>query len=74
MYTEINNLREQIKSLNCYKKFSPVQQKIVMSTNNVKSLIHSLNVIKNIGFDKWDQQTKAMYLNQIVINEIKNNG
>lgn len=70
MNTDVYKLRDKIKSLNCYKKFTHVQQKIVCKKNNLHALHHSLNVIKNIGYHNWERQTKSMYLNQIIIEEI----
>lgn len=67
------NTREKIKNTKIYQGLEFYRKKIVLKRNNVKAIEHSLEVIKNIGFDQWEKQTQSNYLNRLIINEIKNN-
>lgn len=61
---------DTIKETNYYKGLSFINQKIVRAKENVKKLDHSLNVIKELGIEKWEIQTKPSFVNKQIIIEL----
>ena len=66
---QIHFLRIKILETESYKKLSKIQKDICLKRNNIKAIENALNVIKNIGFDKWDKESNSNYLNKLIIKE-----
>lgn len=55
-----------------YKKMDNIQKSITKKYANIKQISHAMTVIKNIGFDQWQKQERATYLNRLIIKELNN--
>lgn len=65
---------EMVRQTDAYKSLSPIRQKLCTSRNNVKNAIeHGVNVVMNVGVEKWETITKSTYQNKIIVLEIVQN-
>ena len=71
-FKNIYQLRDIIKKSEAYKNMSLIQRIIFLKRNNLKAIEHSIFVIKNIGYDKWESQTNAIDWNKKIISSILN--
>lgn len=68
--SEIRIGKEQIQATEVYKNMNFIQKQFVKKYNNVRSINHALNVIKNLGYEQWQKQSNPSYINLLIINEI----
>lgn len=72
--TTITITREQIKKTKAFQNATAMMQNLALGRTNYRCIEHGVNVATNIGFEKWDAQTNASFLNREIIQElIKNN-
>mgnify|MGYP000917980983 CR=1 FL=1 len=69
-FDNIYQLRKIIKKLEVYQEMSLIQRKIFLRRNNLKAIDNSFRVIKNIGYDRWDEQTHTMRWNKKIIKNL----
>lgn len=69
--SKLYQLRDKIVVSDCYLSMDNIQQKLSIKTNNLRKLENHLNVINNVGYEKWLQQSKPNYLNKLLIKELK---
>ena len=68
---QITITSEMVKKTEAYKELSPIRQKLYLSRNNIKCGIeHGVNVVMNIGEEKWQKITNASYQNKMIVLEI----
>lgn len=68
--TDIRIGIDRIKETEVYKKLTFIQKTFVKKSTNVKYINHSLNVIKNRGFEQWQKQSNPNRINFEIINEL----
>ena len=62
--------KQDIKKLECFKSFNPIQKKMVLKHRNIETINHELELIKNIGYDLWLSRFGGYYLNQLIVYEV----
>ena len=67
------DLYSRIMDTETYKSGSYIQRKILLNSNNVKALLNAINVIKNMGYEKWERTTNFRSTNKEVLRELCNN-
>lgn len=65
--------RETIKKTETFKKLSRIQQDLTLNRVNVSHIQNGVNVVKNIGFEKWESQCQFTWNNKEIVKEITNN-
>lgn len=71
-FKSIYDLRNHIKTLDCYKDFCPIQKKLLLKRKNLQSIENGINIIEHLGFLFLENKTSFSTLNKIIIKEIKN--
>jgi len=71
-FKNIYQLRDMIKKSEAYNEMSLIQRVIFLKRNNLKAIEHSIYVIRNIGYDKWESQTNSIHWNKKIIKSILN--
>lgn len=69
----IHVTREQIQETDAFKKATKMIQKLTLNRTNFRCIQHGVNVVSNIGFEKWDQQTQSSWINREIIQELVKN-
>jgi len=69
-FSNIYDLRKIIKKSEAYNEMSLIQRVIFLKRNNLKAIEHSIYVIRNIGYDKWESQTNSIHWNKKIIKSI----
>jgi len=69
-FKNIYDLRKIIKKSEAYNEMSLIQRVIFLKRNNLKAIEHSIFVIRNIGYDKWESQTNAIHWNKRIIKSL----
>lgn len=64
--------RELIKSTPTFQSLSRISQQILLSRNQVKAMEHNITLAKNIGYEKFESQSSALYRNKLIVKEILN--
>ena len=62
--------REQIKATKAFQNATTMIQNITLRRTNFRCIEHGVNVVANIGFDKWNDQTQSSFVNREIIREI----
>lgn len=70
MITNIRTLRELVLKTNSYQKLNTIQKHLIFKRNNLVQIEHGLNLVKNIGFEKFDKEHNFSYANRCIIEEI----
>lgn len=62
---------DMVKKTQHYNCLNPIQKKICTTRNNIKNGIeHGVNVVMNVGKDKWEAITKSNHNNKMIVLEI----
>lgn len=68
--SQINISFDDIRSTKHFKSLSFIQKKMTLEKGNVMAIQNGLNIVSNIGFEKWNNQTMASYRNTQIIKEL----
>lgn len=64
------NLRSQIKKTEHFKNMSRMLQKMFLTGNNIKGIVHALRIIENTSFDSWKNISNYRYNSVEIIKEL----
>lgn len=68
--SQINISFDDIRSTKHFQSLSFIQKKMTLEKGNVMAIQNGLNIVSNIGFEKWNNQTMASYRNTQIIKEL----
>lgn len=72
MQSKNDEIIEKCKKLAVYENLSFIQKKMFNKSENIKNLLHHLNVIKNTSYEHWEKNFKTNYINHLIIKNLKN--
>ena len=70
----VNVTTDTITRTKFYKTLTFVRQNMVRKWANCKMIDNSLNIIKAVGFEKWEEDTNTNYTNKQIIKELLQDG
>lgn len=62
----------EIKDSKAFASLTRIQQKIYLNPNSRRAIENSVNVVINIGFEKWENQTHSSCFHREVVKELVN--
>lgn len=68
--TPIKITNEDIRKTEMFQELNPVLKMITLRRGTVLSIEHGVNVATNIGYENWEKQTAASYVNRKIVKEI----
>lgn len=67
--------RDCVIKTETYKDLSNMLKKMVLSRNNmVHGINHNIEVINNLGYERWCEITNTRYYNRSIVEELTGNG
>ena len=64
------NIKDQIKSTDCYKDLNHIQQKMMLGKNRVEVIRHGKAMSELTSFDNWVQKVSPVYNIKTIVGEI----
>lgn len=71
--TALRISQDQVKATKSYQGLSKIQKMLVIKRQNVLQIQNAINVISNIGYVKWHQQSNYSHNNVLIIDELLDN-
>lgn len=65
-------IRDRVKTTSHFKKLSVIQQKLFLSSNNLKKVCHGIKLVQNLGQKRFEEITNYNYNAVEIIKELAN--
>ena len=66
----VNVTTDTITRTKFYKTLTFERQNVVRKWANCKNIDNSINIIKAVGYEKWEEDTNTNYTNKQIIKEL----
>ena len=60
----------QVKATNTYKNLNFIGRKLTVSPNNVKAIDNGIKSAKEIGIEKWKNESNSGNINKLIVEEL----
>ncbi len=70
----VNVTTDTVTGTKYYKTLTFVRKNMVRKWANCKNIDNSLNIIKAVGYEKWESDTNTNYTNKQIILELLQDG